>query len=106
MKPEGHHYAISNGEKVAGFQVLESQCVWMRAGIINFRICENNYDCANCAFDRSMGGAMAVQSPNSELSKKECIWMRASVVNFHMCGSDDDCYHCTFDKNMRAAMAV
>lgn len=106
MKPEGHHYAGNNSEKVAGFQVLENQCVWMRAGVINFRICENNYDCANCPFDNSMGGAMATQSQHSELSKKECIWMRASVVNFHMCQTDCDCYHCPFDENMRAAMAV
>jgi len=63
MKPETHHPDGNNGYKVAGLRVLENPCVWMRAGVINFRICENNYDCVNCDFDRSMRGAMAAQAP-------------------------------------------
>jgi glycine cleavage system H lipoate-binding protein/uncharacterized CHY-type Zn-finger protein len=50
---------------MAGLNVIEKQCVWMKAGIINFRICENNYDCFHCSFDKAMRAAMDAQSPAS-----------------------------------------
>ena len=39
---------------IHGFQVVENECVWMKAGVVNFRICDNNYDCRSCAFDKGM----------------------------------------------------
>ncbi len=62
MRPDNYSDG-NNIEKVAGFQVLENPCVWMRAGVVNFRICENRYDCVNCDFDRSMRRAMTAQAP-------------------------------------------
>ena len=29
-------------------------CIWMEAGVIDYKICNRNYDCANCEFDRAM----------------------------------------------------
>lgn len=54
------------GEKrgKAGLQVARSQCVWMKAGIVNFRICDNEYDCIHCPFDRAMRAAMDAQPPH------------------------------------------
>ena len=63
MNPEKDHSHKANRYKVAGLQVLKNPCVWMRAGVINFRTCENNYDCVNCDFDRSMRSAMTAQAP-------------------------------------------
>ena len=30
--------------KVVGFQVVEDECIWMKAGVVNFRTCDNAYD--------------------------------------------------------------
>jgi glycine cleavage system H lipoate-binding protein len=45
-----------------GFQVLESQCIWMKAGVINFRACDHDYDCFTCPFDKAMRSAMDAQN--------------------------------------------
>lgn len=63
MKTDTHIPIGKTTQKVAGLQVLTHQCVWMRAGVINFHICENHFDCRNCPFDRSMRNAMAAQDP-------------------------------------------
>jgi glycine cleavage system H lipoate-binding protein len=44
--------------RAAGFHLVENQCIWMKAGIVNFRECDNAYDCADCSFDKSMREAM------------------------------------------------
>jgi len=63
MKTNAHYTDGRRDEKVVGFKVLENECVWMRAGVVNFRMCENDYDCFNCSFDRAMRTAMDAQSP-------------------------------------------
>ncbi len=29
-------------------------CIWMEAGVIDYKICNRDFDCANCEFDRAM----------------------------------------------------
>ena len=48
--------------RVVGFQVLSEECIWMRAGVVNYRICDNAFDCSTCAFDKGMRRAMASAS--------------------------------------------
>lgn len=51
--------AKTKKNRVMGFQVLENECIWMKAGVVNFRTCDNAYDCNNCMFDKAMQRAMA-----------------------------------------------
>jgi len=39
------------------FSIEEDFCVWMRARVINFKLCDRTYDCLNCAFDKAMSEA-------------------------------------------------
>lgn|GEM_PF-1424141 len=32
----------------------ELKCVWMIAGVVSFKLCNSQYDCENCPFDRVM----------------------------------------------------
>ena len=50
------------GRGIPGFQVIEEECVWMKAGVVNFHLCDNHYDCLHCAFDQSMRRALDAQS--------------------------------------------
>jgi glycine cleavage system H lipoate-binding protein len=59
----------SKTKGMAGLNVIEKQCVWMKAGVINFRICENDYDCLHCSFDRSMRAAMDAQAPTTGVGR-------------------------------------
>ncbi|ABK16522.1 hypothetical protein [Syntrophobacter fumaroxidans] len=32
----------------------EKLCVWMKAGVVNFKLCDGAYNCLACSFDRAM----------------------------------------------------
>ncbi len=34
-------------------------CIWMEAGVVDFKICHHCFDCATCEFDRAMTAAAA-----------------------------------------------
>ena len=46
MKPIGAKDQKGKKKRVMGFQVVEDECIWMKAGIVNFRLCDNAYNCS------------------------------------------------------------
>ena len=43
--------------KPAGFKVVpsgEERCIWMEAGVIDYKLCNNYFNCHTCAFDKAM----------------------------------------------------
>ena len=100
---------------VKGFQVLDRECIWMKAGVINFKICESAYDCNHCAFDKGMRRAMGIRSteptektaPNwvNHLQKKyrgaerPCRHTLTGRVEApKICALNYECYHCAYDQ--------
>ena len=49
-------------KRIQGFNVVEDACIWMKAGVVNFRICDNNFDCSTCPFDKGMRKAMGIHN--------------------------------------------
>ena len=47
-------------KRVIGFQVVEDECIWMKAGVVNLRVCDNAYDCNTCPFDKGIRRAMGL----------------------------------------------
>jgi glycine cleavage system H lipoate-binding protein len=45
-------------KNIPGYYLSENKCVWMRAGIINFKLCDYDYDCYHCPFDQAMKNAI------------------------------------------------
>jgi hypothetical protein len=45
------------GSVVVGFNILEEECIWAKAGIISFKRCNNAFDCNSCQFDKAMFAA-------------------------------------------------
>lgn len=43
---------------IRGFQVVEDECIWMKAGIVSLHTCNRVYDCFDCKFDKAMTKAM------------------------------------------------
>jgi hypothetical protein len=35
----------------------EKECVWMSAKVVNFKLCDRDFDCAGCYFDKAMKSA-------------------------------------------------
>lgn len=105
----------NNKRGVKGFQVLENECIWMKAGIVNFRLCDNVYDCYNCPFDKSMRIAMGKKY--SDLPDRERAAWQSSMHGRYdgealpcrhaltgridapkICTQNYECYHCAYDQ--------
>jgi glycine cleavage system H lipoate-binding protein len=62
-------------KNIPGFYLPKDKCVWMRAGVINFRRCDYDYDCYNCPFDQAMISAMGDKiGPDQE--ERKAYWLR------------------------------
>lgn len=102
-------------KRVQGFQVVEDECIWMKAGVVNFRRCDNDFDCYNCPFDKAMQKAIGYRGDEAS-SMVAPQWVdhlrKAYAGNSRPCrhaltGRIDapkictisyECYHCPFDQ--------
>ena len=41
------------------------QCVWMTAGVVDYKLCDAGFDCEHCPFDESIGGARRQAAPRA-----------------------------------------
>jgi len=102
-------------KRIQGFQVIEDECIWMKAGVVNFRVCDNAYDCYNCPFDLGMRKTMGMESPN-KAEKPQPTWVAYLKKTYHgasrpcrhaltgrveapkICTMNYECYHCPYDQ--------
>ncbi len=54
---------VSFGAKSMAEKTIESKksCIWMDAGVLQFKFCDSDYDCQSCDFDRAMTEAAVKQ---------------------------------------------
>src|SRR5208337_4321755 len=103
MKTNGEE----KGQGVRVFSMSENQCVWMKAGVVNFKICENAFDCTSCAFDKGFS-RKSVQKPTALVSWKEvmqnsnlhqqCRHMLTGRVILKLCIHNYECKDCAYDQ--------
>jgi glycine cleavage system H lipoate-binding protein len=102
-------------------QEQKKHCVWMEAGVIDYKRCDNNYDCNTCKFDRSMkhsaeANLALLKAGQTPLGKKgkiipwpdrmrqrsglqqQCRHMLTHRVPAYFCGNNYDCFKCPFDQ--------
>jgi len=105
----------SQKRRVVGFQVLENECIWMKAGVVNFRLCDNDFDCQNCPFDIGMRKAMGLDV-RAGTEHETPAWVEHLKKQYHgasrpcrhalmgridapkICTMNYECYHCPFDQ--------
>ena len=115
MKERANKQAPSSKKKIKGFQVVEDKCIWMKGGVVNFRLCDNVYDCNSCPFDKAMRKAMNLESP-AKAKKEVPDWVQSLRKKYHgasrpcrhvltghidapkICVMDYECYHCAYDQ--------
>jgi glycine cleavage system H lipoate-binding protein len=82
-------------------------CIWMKAGVIEYRMCQHNYDCKNCEFDRALtqGGAessMVVQAieklRQQPATERKCRYMLTGDFSYKLCPNNYECWHCPVDQ--------
>jgi glycine cleavage system H lipoate-binding protein len=108
----------SKTKRVQGFNILEDECIWMKAGVINFRLCDNAFDCTNCPFDTAMTRAIEKTGPLARErvqeswrdrmrlrygDERECRHMLSRRVHYKICTNDFRCDACEFDQSLDEA---
>lgn len=106
--------------KVVCFNVIEDQCIWMKAGVVNYRTCDNAFDCSTCGFNKAIRRAMQVDATveSQALASK---WVDYLVERYDganrpcrhvltgritapkICPYNYECYHCAFDQMLDEA---
>ncbi|MEE9169105.1 MAG: hypothetical protein V3U73_05030 [bacterium] len=45
----------------------DSKCIWVSAGVVNYKLCDRNYECERCEFHRAMCGLLPGQANAVEM---------------------------------------
>jgi len=108
------------GEKL-NFMAAENKCIWMDAGVVSYKLCNNNYNCMSCNFDRGMAkkaldeasGKVEVKQnkpPTQEWMKKflalpaaqrKCRYMLNGAISYKICPNAFLCGECSYDQMMQ-----
>jgi len=98
---------------------VREECIWMKARIVNFRLCDNEGDCDHCEFDLNMRRAMGDKvrlgrrAPTREWSgqvnetfepaARPCIYTLLGEVGAPKeCKENYECFDCAFYRNRSA----
>lgn len=93
-------------------QIIERKkpCIWMEAGVIDFKFCDHDFDCLACDFDRAMTEAAAhrlarwkAEEPPRGQKSKAVPWedkMRQHFGGQQKCHlmQTRHCHECSFDE--------
>lgn len=116
----------------AQFETLprdEDRCIWMEARVIDYKLCNNHYNCYTCAFDKAMKenadrNAQARMEGAAPTGKKAHIvsWQermkKSSGLNrqcrhsltgrapVRLCPNHFDCYNCEFDQMLEDSLEL
>jgi glycine cleavage system H lipoate-binding protein len=102
----------------------KKKCVWMEAGVVSYKLCDNNYDCSTCAYDHALQERVArhkdkaVREPIAAAkdkftetwvekmmrlpaSRRKCRYMITGEVGRKICPNAYECGTCSFDQMMQ-----
>jgi glycine cleavage system H lipoate-binding protein len=107
-----------------GFKTVpkgEDKCIWMEARVIDFKLCNNNYNCFTCAFDKAMketadrnsfarAGGMEPEGKKSHIVSWQERMQKSTGLNrkcrhsltgrapARLCPNHFECLSCEFDQ--------
>jgi glycine cleavage system H lipoate-binding protein len=81
-------------------------CLWMQAGVVKFKSCDNYYDCTSCKYDHAMDQKVA---KGKQISWQAAMKRRPDLdrvcrhsltgrIEKRMCAYDYECGTCDFDQ--------
>jgi len=102
----------------------KKKCIWMEAGVVSYKLCDNNYDCSTCVYDQGMQLKVARQKEAAQLSRLEtspdnftktwvetmmqlsasqrkCRYMITGEIDRKICPNAYECGNCSFDQMMQ-----
>lgn len=104
----------------------KKKCIWMEAGVVSYKLCDNNFDCQTCSYDHAMQRKVArqratmpavphVAEPIPEeftptwveqmmrlpAHRRKCRYMLTGDVDRKICPNAYECGNCAFDQMMQ-----
>jgi glycine cleavage system H lipoate-binding protein len=84
----------------------ENPCLWMQAGVVKFKNCDNYYDCTSCKYDNAMGlKAQRGKQPSWQEAMRRmpdmdrvCRHSLTNRIEKRVCAYDYKCSTCDFDQ--------
>jgi glycine cleavage system H lipoate-binding protein len=81
-------------------------CIWMQAGVVEFKNCNNFYDCTTCKYDLGMNKQVEQRKQISwqEAMRRKpgleriCRHSLTNRIERRQCAYDFECSHCDFDQ--------
>jgi hypothetical protein len=91
------------------------ECVWMKLGMVSYRICTNDYDCLTCEFDQTMQEKMASgDTPELDAAlerfkklpgnQRICRYALKGDISYRLCTRLFQCANCEFGQSMEDAL--
>lgn len=107
--------AITEEETAVTEEVKPKECVWMKMGMVSYRLCTRNYDCLNCEFDQMMQEKLASgETPELDEALKRlmdlpgsqrlCRYALKGDVSYRLCTRLFQCATCEFGQLMEDAL--
>jgi len=104
--------------RIEGVIVVEAkpkECLWMKMGLVAYRICTRDYDCLTCEFDQTMQEKMASgETPELDQalarfrelpgSQRLCRYALKGDVSHRICSRLFQCAVCEFGQMMEDAL--
>lgn len=108
-------------EEVAEGEAVEEgakpkQCLWMKMGMVSYRICTRDYECTTCEFDQMMQEQMARGEESPEIAEaierlkalpgnqRLCRYALKGDVSHRLCARLYQCATCEFGQMMQDEM--
>ena len=115
-----------------GFKTVpngEEKCIWMEAGVIDYKLCNNYYNCHTCTFDKGMkqtadknglarllgkepegkkGNIVAWQAKMKKRQgpERKCRHTLTSRAPMRLCPYDYECHSCAFDQMLEDGLEL
>ncbi len=97
---------------IRGFQVVEEECIWMKAGVVSLHTCNKLYDCFDCKFDKAMTRAMGARATQETASNWAAFFKKkydgasrpcrhvvtGRIQQPKICTHNYECHDCSFDQ--------
>ena len=102
----------------------KKKCVWMEAGVVSYKLCDNLFDCSTCSYDHGMQDKVARHKATAAMqpvpaesekfnetwvgkmmqlpaNQRKCRYMITGEVGRKICPSAYECGTCSFDQMMQ-----
>ena len=107
--------AVTEEEAAVAEEVKPKECLWMKLGMVSYRLCTSAYDCLTCEFDQMMQEKMASgEAPELDAalerfkelpgSQRLCRYALRGDVSYRVCTRLFQCATCEFGQTMEDAL--